>query len=61
LIPYEKKKMPEMEDVKPARKMKVGVENLDSHVERSEEPFFICMKHSHLTGMGMPCCSMEVA
>jgi hypothetical protein len=46
--------MPEMEDVKPARKMKLGVENLESPVERSEELFFICMKHSHLTGMGTP-------
>jgi hypothetical protein len=34
--------------------MKLGLENFDSLVERSEEPFFICMKYSHLTGMGMP-------
>jgi hypothetical protein len=49
-----KKKMPELEDVKPVRKMKLGLENLDSLVERSEEPFFICVNHSHLTGVGMP-------
>ena len=46
--------MPGLEDVKPVRKMKLGLENLDLPVERSEEPFFICMKHSHLTGMGIP-------
>jgi hypothetical protein len=30
-----------LEDVKPVRKMKLGLENLDLPVERSEEPFFI--------------------
>lgn len=34
--------------------MKLEVETLDSLVERGEETFFICMKHSHLMGMRMP-------